>query len=78
WLLLRFSAGMASALVFVFTAGWCLHRLTELGHAALGGIIFCGPGLGIAIPGLAASGMVALGWHATSAWIAFGVLSALL
>lgn len=78
WLLLRFAAGMASALVFVFTAGWCLHRLTELGHAALGGIIFCGPGLGIAVPGLAASGMVALGWHATSAWMAFGVLSALL
>ena len=78
WLVLRFAAGMISALVFVFTAGWCLHRLTELGHAALGGIIFCGPGLGIAIPGLMASGMVALGWHATSAWVAFGVLSALL
>ena len=78
WLVLRFAAGMASALVFVFTAGWCLHRLTELGHAALGGIIFCGPGLGIAIPGLLASGMVALGWHATSAWMAFGVLSVLL
>ncbi len=78
WLTLRFAAGMISALVFVFTAGWCLHKLTELGHAALGGIIFCGPGLGIAVPGLAASGMVALGWHATSAWIAFGVLSALL
>ncbi|AJW44776.1 MFS-4 domain-containing protein [Ralstonia mannitolilytica] len=78
WFMLRFAAGMASALVFVFTAGWCLHRLTELGHAALGGIIFCGPGLGIAIPGLMASGMVALGWHATWAWMAFGVLSALL
>jgi len=78
WLVLRFAAGMASALVFVFTAGWCLHRLTELGHAKLAGIIFCGPGLGIAVPGLAASGMVALGWHATSAWMAFGVLSALL
>ena len=78
WLALRFAAGMISALVFVFTAGWCLHKLTELGHAALGGIIFCGPGLGIAIPGLMASGMVALGWHATSAWMAFGVLSAVL
>ncbi len=78
WLVLRFAAGVMSALVFVFTAGWCLHRLTELGHAALGGIIFCGPGLGIAIPGLLASGMVALGWHAQSAWIAFGVLSAVL
>lgn len=75
WLALRFLAGMASALVFVFTAGWCLHKLTELGHAALGGIIFCGPGAGIAIPGLLASGMVALGWHATWAWLAFGVLS---
>ncbi|MGA4196117.1 MFS transporter [Ralstonia nicotianae] len=78
WLVLRFAAGMVSALVFVFTAGWCQHRLTELGHAALGGIIFCGPGLGIAAPGLVASGMVALGWHASSAWIAFGVLSAVL
>lgn len=78
WLVLRFAAGMASVLVFVFTAGWCLHRLTELGHAALGGIIFCGPGLGITIPGLVAGGMVALGWHAQSAWIAFGVLSAVL
>lgn len=78
WLVLRFAAGVVSALVFVFTAGWCLHRLTELGHAALGGIIFCGPGLGIAVPGLVASGMVALGWHASSAWIAFGVLSAVL
>ncbi|AXW62651.1 MFS transporter [Ralstonia solanacearum] len=78
WLVLRFAAGMASALVFVFTAGWCLHRLTELGHAALGGIIFCGPGLGITIPGLVAGGMVALGWHAQSAWIAFGVLSSVL
>ncbi|MFP3891023.1 YbfB/YjiJ family MFS transporter [uncultured Ralstonia sp.] len=78
WLVLRFAAGMASALVFVFTAGWCLHRLTELGHAALGGVIFCGPGLGIAIPGVAASGMVALGWHATSAWLAFGGLCAVL
>ncbi|CBJ38842.1 conserved hypothetical protein-major facilitator transporter protein [Ralstonia solanacearum CMR15] len=78
WLVLRFAAGMVSALVFVFTAGWCLHRLAELGHAALGGIIFCGPGLGIAVPGLVASGMVALGWHASSAWIAFGVLCAVL
>ncbi len=78
WLALRFVAGMASALVFVFTAGWCLHRLSELGHARLGGIIFCGPGLGITLPGLIASGMVALGWHAQSAWIAFGVLCAVL
>ncbi|MFC0128926.1 YbfB/YjiJ family MFS transporter [Ralstonia solanacearum] len=78
WLVLRFVAGMASALVFVFTAGWCLHRLTELGHAKLGGIIFCGPGLGITLPGLIASGMVALGWHAQSAWIAFGALCAAL
>lgn len=78
WLVLRFVAGMVSALVFVFTAGWCLHRLAELGHAALGGIIFCGPGLGIAVPGLIASGMVALGWHASSAWIAFGALCAVL
>ena len=78
WPLWRFLAGMASALVFVYTSGWCLARLTALGAPALGGIIFVGPGLGIAVSGLAASAMVAGKWSAASAWLVFGLLAALL
>jgi len=78
WPLWRFLAGVASALVFVYTAGWCLSRLTTLGAPALAGLIFVGPGLGIAVSGLAASAMVAGGWSAAAGWLAFGALAALL
>lgn len=58
--MLRSVAGMASVLVLVFTVGWHLHRPTELGHAVFGGVTFCRSGLGIAVPGLAVSDVVAL------------------
>jgi len=78
WPLGRWLAGVASALVFVYTSGWCLARLTALGAPALAGIVFVGPGLGIAVSGLAASAMVAGGWSAASGWLVFGVLAAVL
>ncbi|WP_034295553.1 YbfB/YjiJ family MFS transporter [Herbaspirillum sp. RV1423] len=78
WLLLRLLSGIASALVFVYSSGWCLQRLTQLQLPALGGIIYCGPGIGIVLTGLSSSGMVAAGWHAASGWMAFGLLTALL
>jgi len=78
WPLWRFLAGMASAVVFVYVAGWCLARLTALGAPALAGLIFVGPGMGITVSGLAASAMVAGGWHAASGWAMFGVLAAVL
>ncbi|WP_462389137.1 YbfB/YjiJ family MFS transporter [Acidovorax sp. Q11] len=75
WPVLRFAAGVASALVFLNVSVWCMVRLVALGHAALGGLIFCGPGLGIVLTGLSASAMVALGWPAAAGWAVFGVLS---
>jgi MFS family permease len=78
WPLWRFLAGTASALVFVYVAGWCLARLAALGTPALAGLIFVGPGLGIAASGLAASAMVALGWHAATGWAVFALLAAAL
>ena len=78
WPLWRFMAGLASALVFVYLSGWCLARLTALGRPALGGVMFVGPGLGIATSGLAATGMVAAGSHAATAWLAFAGLAAVL
>ncbi len=78
WPLLRFAAGVASALVFVYTSGWCLAQLARLDAPALGGIMYAGPGAGIALSGLFASAMVALQWKAATGWLIFGVLAAVL
>lgn len=78
WPTLRFLAGVASAFVFVQTSGWCLARLAALGRPSWGGLIYMGPGLGIALSGLAASAMVAGGWSAASGWAVFGGLALLL
>ncbi|GAA3987456.1 YbfB/YjiJ family MFS transporter [Comamonas faecalis] len=78
WPTLRFAAGVASAVVLLNVASWCMVRLTVLGQPALGGLIFSGPGVGIVLTGLAASAMVALDWRAATAWAVFGVLSVLL
>lgn len=75
WPTLRFGAGVASALVFLGTTNWCMGRLTEMGQPALGGLIFCGPGVGIVLTGLSASAMVAAGWTAASGWAVFAVLA---
>lgn len=74
WPWWRFGAGVASALVFVYTSGWCLARLASLGAPHLGGIIYVGPGLGILFSGLSVSVMV--GMH-VSAWVAWGVMGVL-
>ncbi|SPR97800.1 conserved hypothetical protein, DUF1228; putative membrane protein [Cupriavidus taiwanensis] len=78
WSLWRAAAGVASAVVMVYTAGWCLQRLAELGKPELAGLIFCGPGLGIVVTGLGASGMVGAGWHADHGWLAFTALAVVL
>ena len=75
WPALRFAAGVASALVFLNVSVWCMLRLVALGQGALGGLIFCGPGLGIVLTGLSASAMVALQWPAAAGWAVFGLLS---
>ncbi|CAN5772135.1 YbfB/YjiJ family MFS transporter [soil metagenome] len=75
WPALRFAAGVASAVVFVYTSGWCLARLAQLGASPLGGVIYAGPGGGIIVSGLFASGMVAWQWRASTGWVIFGVLA---
>ncbi len=78
WPALRLLAGVASALVFLGTANWCMARLARLGQPALGGLIFCGPGLGIVVTGLPVGAMVAAGWSAAAGWATFAILAALL
>jgi MFS family permease len=75
WPLLRFLAGVTSGVVFVFTSGWCLSQLARLGFPTMGGIIYMGPGAGIVLSGLFASGMVAWHWTAATGWLIFGLLA---
>ena len=60
------------------SSGWCLAQLAARGAPSLGGVMFAGPGAGIVGSGLLGGAMVAGQWRASSAWIAFGLLAALL
>ncbi|MFS2162353.1 YbfB/YjiJ family MFS transporter, partial [Variovorax sp. Varisp62] len=52
WGVLRTAAGVMSAWVFVFASGWGLRRLSETNAPTLAGVIYTGPGIGIAMTGL--------------------------
>lgn len=78
WLTWRTIAGAASAVVMVYATAWCMQRLAELGHPTLGGIMFCGPGIGIVVTGVSVFGMVGEHWLANCGWIAFTVLGAVM
>jgi len=76
WGVLRTAAGVMSAWTFVFASGWGLRRLAETGAPALAGVIYTGPGIGIAATGLLGG---ALGrWGSEAGWIGFGLLSLVL
>ena len=78
WPWLRFFAGLMTSFAFVFTSSWCLGHLSRLNAPAAGGIVYAGPGVGIASSGLLASLMVQLGWHSSSGWLAFALLATLM
>ncbi|SIQ19093.1 Predicted arabinose efflux permease, MFS family [Pseudacidovorax sp. RU35E] len=73
WATLRAAAGLASAWVFVFASGWGARRLAEAHAPGLGGVIYAGPGLGIALTGFL--GGPAGRWGASTAWCVYGVLA---
>jgi hypothetical protein len=76
WGVLRTAAGVMSAWVFVFASGWGLRRLAETNSPTLAGVIYTGPGIGIAVTGLLGG---ALGrWGSAAGWIGLGLLAAAL
>lgn len=77
WATLRLLTGITTAITFVYTTAWCLGHLARLNRPSAGGLIYIGPGIGIAGSGLLASLMVQLGWHSGYGWIAFAALAAL-
>ncbi len=73
WGVLRWAAGVMSAWVFVFASGWGLRWLAETNAPTLGGVIYTGPGIGIAMTGLLGG---ALGrWGSEAGWIGLGLLA---
>ena len=78
WPVLRFASGMASAIVLIFSSGWCLARLEQLNAGSLGGVMYAGPGAGIVISGLFTGGVAFAGWSASTGWSILGLLALLL
>lgn len=78
WPALRFAAGVVTAVAFVYTSTWCLGQLSRLHAPSTGGVVYAGPGVGIASSGLLAGLMVQFGWHASAGWLALALLAALM
>ncbi len=78
WMPVRVIAGVDSAVVFIFTAAWCLPRLAAMGRTSWAALMFVGPGSGIALSGFIASGVVALGGASQMGWLVFGGLALVL
>ncbi len=76
WGILRAAAGVMSAWVFVFASGWGLRRLGETNAPTLGGVIYTGPGIGIAATGLVGGAMGR--WGSDVGWIGLGVVAVVL
>jgi predicted MFS family arabinose efflux permease len=72
WTLLRFVAGIASALVFVGISAWALALLAQRQRATWSGWVFAGVGTGILFAGLVALVVGALGVAPASGWLFLG------
>jgi MFS family permease len=73
WPVWRFASGVISAVAFVYTSGWCLGRLAALQQGHMSGVIYAGPGIGIALSGLGAFAMTNAGANWMLGWIVFGL-----
>jgi MFS family permease len=75
WTLWRLLAGAVSAVGFVLSTQWCLTRLAQQGHTAMGGLMYTGPGFGIAVGGLLGGAMAAMAAPGWAAWLVFAALA---
>ena len=76
WLLLRFIAGAAGALVLVGVSQWALVHLARAGRAQAAGGVYAGVGLGIVVAGLAGLEAALHARPAATLWLLFGAASA--
>ncbi|MDS7595465.1 YbfB/YjiJ family MFS transporter [Agrobacterium tumefaciens] len=75
WLGFRFLAGVFSAFAFVATSAWAFAHLTRRSASHLGGIVFTGPGVGIAISGVVAFELFGSNLPSSWVWLVFAAIS---
>jgi MFS family permease len=77
WMLLRFVAGVASALMFIAVSTRCITALAEAGLTRLTGLVYAGVGGGIAVTGLLCLLLMQAGSGSAWAWRIAGLLALL-
>ena len=77
WMLCRFAAGVAAALLMVHGVAWGMARLRAQRHAGLESLLFSGPGVGIAVTGILVAAIHGPAMDATRWWLVFGALTAM-
>ncbi len=75
WALLRFVAGVGSALVLIFVFAWSADRFAHYRHHWLNGVVFAGTGAGITISGGLCLALVQANATSSTAWISLGALA---
>ena len=76
--LLRLIIGVMSGWAMVLTAAWVGDGLAHTGRPGLNAAVFAGPGAGIALSGLLAVAIQALGLSASAGWLVYGLLALML
>jgi MFS family permease len=77
WLLWRFAAGVASALVLVGISAWALQRLARAERAHWAGWVFAGVGVGIVFAGLVSLVIGLRGTGPSTGWLLLGAAATL-
>lgn len=77
WLLFRFVAGIAAALLVVHGIAWCTGLLRARNRAGLEPLLFSGVGIGVVIPGVMIAALHAPWLVSAHWWFVFGALGLL-
>ncbi|MBM3373361.1 MAG: YbfB/YjiJ family MFS transporter, partial [Betaproteobacteria bacterium] len=77
WMLLRFAAGVASALMFIAVSTRCITALAAAGRTRLTGLVYAGVGAGIAATGLMCLLLMQSGSGSVWAWRIAGLFALL-
>jgi MFS family permease len=75
WALLRFVAGIGSALVLIFVFAWSADQFSYHRRHWFSGIVFAGTGVGVAISGALCLALAQVKATSTFAWTLLGLLS---
>ena len=78
WLIWRFAAGVASALVLVGISAWALQRLARAQRAHWAGWVFAGVGVGIVFAGLVSLVIGVRGTGPSTGWLLLGAAATLM